>query len=351
MAVAKRFADLGIVSGPNGGFLAPIERIMFDYPRNIRVDYGDCEPNKEWNPSDEIDPAKQLGDKFNPGLFEDVMMHGILVPLDVSLLDGKELADARKASGLPKPAADKIVFRGIRGHRRFKVLTNLHRLFPKDSRFSMVPVTIHEGLTYQQEMDLLVDQFGVKTLNPCEIVNAIKALRKNGLSEVSIASRIGKSRGFVQRRLWILGFPQYVFDAWVAYTLKRDDAVKVNLTDTVLVDLNKAATEDRRNGRPLESVGSDFSNAWKALIEPSIGENGEPAPPAERTAKAMSRSEVQKLLDEQKDLDTIIRSTLEIVIKTSTTSLAALDSACKTLRSKAAEFDRIKAPAAKKAAK
>lgn len=352
--IKKAFADLGIVRNKSGQYLAPINICWYDYSRNLRVDYSDCLPNPNWNEQEDADVSKLSGEKFNAGLYEDIKMHGILVPLEVSFLEGNELTSAHKkaiASGVPSKDAKKIALRGIRGHRRFKALMALHELFPDDPRYAMIPVNIHEGLTYQQEMDMLVDQFGVKGLNVCEIVNAIRVLRSNGLSEVDIAARINKSRGFVQRRLWIIGFPSFVFDAWVAYILKKTDVnPRIDLTDERLNKLNMAATSDRKAGRKLDADHSDFMKQWNAYINP-VDANGNPVPTATRERKSYSRDEIVKMLDEQKDLDTIIRSTLEYVIKQGNVSLQTLNAECQTLRRKASAYDQASKPApAKKTA-
>lgn len=353
--IKKAFADLGIVRDKSGQYLAPINRIWYDYTRNLRIDYSDCLPNPEWNEQEDADVSKLVGDKFNAGLYEDVRMHGILVPLDVSFLEGAELASAHKkaiACGVASKDAKLIGLRGIRGHRRMKALMALHTLYPNDSRYSMIPVNIHEGLTYQQEMDLLVDQFGIKQLNACEVVNAIRVLRSNGLSEVDIAARINKSRGFVQRRLWIIGFPTFVFDAWVAYMLKKTDVnPRLDLTDSVLVELNKCATADRKAGRKLDADHSDFMKQWNAYVNPK-DENGNPVEAkTTRERKSYSRDEIVKMLDEQKDLDTIIRSTLEYVIKQGNVSLQTLNAECQTLRRKASAYDQASKPDNRRKAK
>lgn len=347
--IKKAFADLGIVRDKTGQYLAPINRIWYDYTRNLRIDYSDCLPNPEWNEQEDADVSKLSGEKFNAGLYEDVRMHGILVPLDVSFLEGAELASAHKkaiACGVPSKDAKMIALRGIRGHRRMKTLMALHALYPNDPRYAMIPVNIHEGLTYQQEMDLLVDQFGIKQLNACEIVNAIRVLRLNGLKEFEIAARINKSRGFVQRRLWIIGFPSFVFDAWVAYMLKKTDVnPRIDLTDERLNKLNMAATSDRKAGRKLDDVHSDFMKQWNAYVNP-VDANGNPVAPPARERKTLSKDEIIKFADDA-TLDSIIRSTLDYVIKRGDVSLHTLNAECMTLRKKAAAYDDMSKPAPK----
>lgn len=356
----KSFSDLGIIV-KNGQTYAPINRLWFDYMRNPRIDYADCLPQSvDWNPAgkDEIDATKNIKTEVSASMYDNVFTNGVLVPVEASLLIGDELTRAHTMAAkfgltpagygdminLSPKQVKEIALRGIRGHRRFFTLVQLHKLYPRDEKFAYIPVNIHENLTYQMELDMLIDQGGVKGLNSCELVNAIKTLRSTGLSEVAIASRLNVSRGFVQRRVWIIGFPQFVFDAWVNYMLKREKTVQFNLTDTRLVELYKCATEDRKNGRDLSDPESKFMERWNKYLAPSTSADGTETGGEASTGnnpKMKTRLQAQALMDENKDLDTIITSTIQLMMGNNDVSLHTLNGECKMLRIKAARYDEM----------
>lgn len=332
----------------------PIIEVWFDYSRNLRISYKDCEPSDKWNPSAEFDPTDLKKSGPTPKFYNDIYTNGILTPLEVSKLEGKELVDVRKramASGLSKAEADLIKYRGIRGHRRFYVVNKIRSVEP--DRFKTIPCLVRTGLTYQEEMNLLIDQFGVKTLNSCEIVNAIRELTNQGMTQVQIAERIQMSKGFVQRRQWVLSFPSFVLDAWKHYyTIGKASKdvdpktgkayTRVNLTDTVLVELNKAANIDR-NAKPkraLDHPDSEFMKVWNSLVNPSTNPDGSVAS-VQNAPKAMSKSDIDKIMTMNGDLDPILVSAFQYVTKTADINLTSLDSECKLLRVKAARFDEM----------
>ena len=246
----------------------PFSEIYWDTGRNVRLlSAYDVDPIPNFDPS-----------KHKPGLFESINLEGLKVPLTVA-----ELADDT-AKSLSAKVGRTIRFRGVCGHRRSMVITKIRETQP--DRFNTVPCVIWTGLTEKEELQHLVDQGHVKTLNDFEQYLAVKRLLYSGLTEDQAAAQIGKSRGFVQRRRWIASMPECVekeYQKRYDTSLQKEGDTYVSLTDTVLQDLYKAYTADTSAGLNPESDGSQFMGAWSKLTQTG--------PPA-KEPKSRSRKEL-----------------------------------------------------------
>lgn len=251
-----------------------LDRVFNDKSRNPRMP-----SNYKTDPIKDFDPEKNKA-----GLYEMIDAEGILVPPAVSRLSPERKAALKAARGID---ADVIT---IWGHRRIDVATKIHAVDPK--RFETVDMIVYEGLTEADEIKMLMDHEGVEGLNEFELFSAILSLKLNtSMSEEQIGIHVGKSRGFVQRRLWIAALPAMVQENY-RKKFERDEEGNVPphvpITDKNLVALNKAATADRTDTPDHPKVdpaspGSQFMTAWDKLVK-----NGEVEPPV----KAKSRAEI-----------------------------------------------------------
>ena len=293
--------------------------IFWDEARNVRLKSAyDTEPIPNFDPS-----------RHKPGLYESINLEGLKVPLTVAELDK---ATAEKLSA---QVGHEILYRGVCGHRRSRVIATIRKGDP--SRFETVPAIVWTGLTEREELQHLVDQGHVKTLNDFEQYLAVKRLLYSGLTEDQAAAQIGKSRGFVQRRRWIAAMPAVVeqeYQKRYDTSMQKEGETYVSLTDTVLQDLYKAHTADTNAGIDPAKDGSSFMEAWKKLASA-----GAPAKdPKSRSRKELldfaamvkepivaivlrfAANESTANLNEAADLATSLRS----VVESSTVEIAKL---------------------------
>jgi hypothetical protein len=226
--------------------------VYADFSRNPRMFY-------DTDPKPNYDPAKDKA-----GLYEDIDANGINTPLHVVPLAESEALEIQQKHGLsvrPK-------FRIFRGHRRFDVVRKIREV--SAHKFESLPVTVFEGLTPAEEMDLLVDQIQVKGLNEYEKYLAVKQLKlATRMSEEQIATKLGQSRGWVQRRGWIAAMPQCVEDEYrkrFMVDAEGKTLAHTRLRDEDLNKLNIAANLDRGAGLDPAEPGSEFMKAWTNLV-------------------------------------------------------------------------------------
>lgn len=258
----------------------PADQIYADYGRNFRMStsYVECEPIKDFNP-----------EKHKPNLYEDIKVNGINTPLAVVELLGEE---AEQLSAL---VGRKIKYRVVRGHRRARVIENIRR--DNAHMLETVPANVYRGLSASDEFRLMADHAHVKGLNEYELFDAIRKLALNtSMSEEQIGHQVGRSRGYVQRRKWIMNLPRIVEENY-RKKFERDEEGKavpcVTFTDTDLNELNKAANRDREQNRDPETGGSEFNNQWYKLLETGKAKDPEP--------KAWTRKEMLDKLQWIKD--------------------------------------------------
>lgn len=243
----------------------PADQIFADYDRNFRMSssYSECEPIKDFNP-----------EKQRPNLYEDIKINGLQTPLAVSELDSTE------AETLSHTLGRKVKFRVIRGHRRMKSIENIRRDNPH--MLETIPALVYKGLSDRDEFKLMADHAHVKGLNEYELFDAIRKLALNtGLSEEQIGHQVGRSRGYVQRRKWIMNLPDVV-ELNYRRKFERDGDGKavpcVTFTDSQLTDLYKASNRDREAGRDPSVPDSEFNREWDKLV--TSGKTRDPEPKA-----------------------------------------------------------------------
>lgn len=234
-----------------------LKRIFNDKSRNPRM-----VENYDTDPITGFDPENNRAN-----LYEMINIDGIKVPPAVS-----KLSPARKAKLLAEKNVDADAIT-IWGHRRLDVAMKIHAADPK--RFETVECLVYEGLSEADEIRMLMDHEGVKGLNEYELFSAILSLKLNtSMSEEHIATQVGKSRGYVQRRLWIASLPDVV-ECNYRLKFERDSEGKpmpfVNLTDKALAALNKAANIDRADTLEHPAVdpsdpASEFYKVWNNLV-------------------------------------------------------------------------------------
>lgn len=268
--------------------MVKFEEIFWDYARNFRMaeSYGECEPIAGFNP-----------EKQKPNLYEDIKLNGLNTPLALVELSPEEsdLLSARTGR--------RIRYRGVRGHRRGRSIENIRKDNPH--MLETVPANVYKGLSASDEFRLMADHVHVKGLNEYELFDAVCKLAMNtNLSEEAIGHQLGRSRGYVQRRKWIMNLPPIVEENFRKKFLRGDDGKPVPhtpFTDPDLTKLYGAAGEDRRNGVDPASPGSKFSAAWETLEKTGKAAPAEP--------KAWTRKEMLEKLNWIKD--PIIRNVLQ----------------------------------------
>lgn len=250
-----------------------LARIFNDKSRNPRM-----LSNYDTDPIPNFDPGKH---KAN--LYEMINAEGIRVPPAVSIL-----SEDRKTK-LKERGIDGVDAITIWGHRRLDVANKIHE---RDrTRFDTVECLVYEGLSEADEIRMLMDHEGVQGLNEYELFQAILSLKLNtSLSEEQIGIQVGRSRGYVQRRLWIASLPPVVQENY-RKKFEKDAEGKpvpyVPITDKNLTVLNKAANADRASTPdhpPVDPMadGSEFRKAWDNLV--NSGEAG-PDEPKSKTRK------------------------------------------------------------------
>lgn len=154
------------------------------------------------------------------------------------------LAKSIKEDGLMQPVVvqpvsdmgkdyrpDGVEYRIIAGHRRyvaFKVLSK------NDPAFNIVPCVIKEGLSKKEALLFnLVENTNRKELNILEEAHALAHLKKEGVPRETVASRIGKSGGWVQVRFMLLDLPEEIQQEAAAgminqYEIKKISGMKGN---------------------------------------------------------------------------------------------------------------------------
>lgn len=214
----------------------------------------------------------------------------------------------------------------IQGHRRREAAFQINQ---KDaSKCAEIPCLVFEGLSEADEVKYMIDHFLVKDLGDFEQYLAVKRLVFAGLSEEAIASQIGKSRGFVQRRKWIANAPTCVEDAWRAKA--EGGEATVAITDKNLTELTKAKNADREDGTDDPEGGPKFKEAWTALCATGKVVPTEP--------KSRTRKDLLDLCNTFKD--PIIVTVLKFAAGDSG-GMAELVEEIKVLRAKAAQLDKL----------
>lgn len=230
----------------------------------------------------------------------------------------------------------------LQGHRRFKVVEELAKLDPE--RFELIPCLIYKGLTLSEEQEKVVDHFGVKLLNEFEVYQAIKSLKMtSNLSEDRIAQLIGKSRGYVQRRLWVATLPKVVEAEWKKKVqADKDDENVVNITDKALTALSTANTLDKSKGQASRAGGPEFAKVWENLVKYGTPEG------TVKPSKVMEKKMIEQMRDmlENDELSQLLQWVLGDPVKTQD-----IDNAVTRLREKAQLWDDHVAAQAEKEAK
>ena len=241
--------------------------IFFNESQNVR---GSWEYDTDPAPKFKADAS---GAKS--GLYEQIeSAGGIHTPLWVSKLTTSRQKDIYKKVGVWYDYVD------IRGHRRGRILKRLAALNPgvdgKPGKYDLVQVQIYEGLTEAEEIQLMVDQIGVKGLSDWGMYLACKRLSLTGLTENEIAVKVGKSRGYVQDKLRVAKLPPYVE---TEFRNRAEDKPAANLTRENLIELYRIQGEENIVDGPI------FQEAYAKLTK-----TGAVVPPP---PKAKSRTDLK----------------------------------------------------------
>lgn len=300
---AEKIETVALGTLANGCTLAQAEtaRILIHYERNFRA--FEC---LQTAPTPNFDPSK---DKSAPGLYENILLNGIMTPILLSELEESRREEYHREFG---EWYDFIV---LRGHRRMHVVSQINATNPDNPQFPTVPAMIYKGLTIADEFRLMADQGGGLDYNDYEIYDQIKKLVMNTrMSEEAIANQLSRpdkkiSRGYVQRRKWIMSMPQWVEDNFrLRYTQAKDENGKpipyVNITDKTLQELNKAVTADRETNTDPTAEGSKFKTVWDNFVE-----KGNPTLSGNAPIKPLSKSELETL--HSSTTDPILRTCIE----------------------------------------
>lgn len=216
----------------------------------------------------------------------------------------------------------------VQGHRRYfsAVVVNKRS---NGEKCKEIPCLVEEGLTLDEENRRLIDHFLVKGLSDFEQYLAVKQLLLTGMGEMEVAQHIGKSRGFVQRRKWIVQAPAVVEAEWRKKAEGNEDHVP--LTDPNLTELKKAKTRDQEAGVDNTDGGPAFKEAWSKILATGKVKEAEP--------KAKTRSYMLDYCSMVKDpliLDTIKWCAGEVGI-----DMGKVNEGIATMRAKAVAYDDL----------
>jgi len=306
-------------------------RLFADYDRNFR------QPELyHTDPKAKYDPNSDSLAESTPGLYEDIEANGVLVPLIVSKIS-KERLDTYKDSFNLAKESDLLV---LCGHRRLQVVQKINAKNPQNPLIETVPVIIHHDLSSEQELMVMSDQANFQEYNEFELFLQIRQLTLNtSLSEQKIGERIGKGRTYVQRRKWLLTFPQFVQEEFrkAALGIREDKKKSVKLTDKVLIALNNALKKDHDRGIESDSSDSEFMETWNLFVDGKSADGPKPLTKAQLVEKT---SFVH---------DPILKSAFQVAqgesvdLKSNMDSLAKLRDKAKLADSLREENDKLKA--------
>lgn len=257
----------------------PVCDIYADYGRNVRQTWKyRVEPKKDFNPEDK---------KAVPGFYEDILMAGVRVPITVSELEPNQI------DRLEKKIGRRVKFRVIRGHRRFKAVEMVLELNPGIKGFEELTCEVFSGLSEADEIVMMCDHSGTEPLNEFEEFCSVERLYGTALSQEAIGLQIGRSRAWVQDRIYVLELTRFLPEIRDAYSKRFEPEAKkfvngyVPFTMKDVDQLHKAWTEDTKAGIPADSPSSKTAALWRALREQKQPEATAP--------KALGRDKMDKL--------------------------------------------------------
>ena len=219
----------------------------------------------------------------------------------------------------------------LQGHRRFDVALKLHAIDPE--RFAKLPCLRLFGLTADEEIVKMADQFHVESLDPHENYLAIKALYRAGKSMAEIERITGHKHGYVQRRIWVIRAPSIVEEEWIKKVDGTDGAV--NLTDVNLNKIMMSFNANLEENPKAKEGGPKFKEAWANLVSHGDPEGKAPAP------RAKSRERLLELASAIKD--EYISEALRFAAGEPNISPGDLADAVMALRVKATKWDEYSA--------
>ena len=126
-----------------------------------------------------------------------------------------------------------------------------------------VPCIVYQGLTLEEEMDLVMDHGPVLLLTEQEKFMAAKAMIGVGFNHAFIADKLGMSRAnFTNFFAKLIKLPDVVQEAFLS-----DDEKAPKITQETAKALEKAYAEDQKAPNAVFKVGGDKFNAeWDRVV-------------------------------------------------------------------------------------
>ena len=186
--------------------------------------------DQEFNCREHIAPADVLD------LAKSIQEQGLLQPIVVQPID--DVKDYHP---------DHVEYRIIAGHRRYVAFKALS----KDPQFQQIPCVIRTGLDKKEALIFnLMENTSRKDLNILEEAKALEGLKEAGVPRETVASRIGKSGGWVQVRFMLLDLPETIQQEAAAgilnqYELKKIWSIK---SDQGRLEATKQVKEAKQKG-------------------------------------------------------------------------------------------------------
>jgi ParB-like chromosome segregation protein Spo0J len=171
-------------------------------------------------------------------------------------------------------------YKVIRGHRRRGVMEWMRAddvangVPKKDVRWNKIPVKIHEGMSYEDEVARMLDHGQRKSLNSLELFTAVKKLVELGWGETRIKKHLGESRGNIHAHFNALTLPSEVTEMYLSGLKDKKSATKISTEQ--IEELKKAWNADvqaskKPGGMPLAyGGGPEFKMAFSALKEKTL---------------------------------------------------------------------------------
>lgn len=122
-----------------------------------------------------------------------------------NLTEIAELAQSIEENGLIQPIIVQDVpgqdgYQIVSGHRRYAACTRL--------KWAQIPCIVRRDMLPDEELVTMLVENGQRAgLDPVEEARALSMLKAGGHSDVDVGRRIGRSQGYVSRRLALLSLP------------------------------------------------------------------------------------------------------------------------------------------------
>lgn len=240
----------------------PVSEIFADYERNFRDPIGDY---RGCLPTEGYDHDKFLAGNAKQGLFESIYHNGVITPIWVAVLTASQIEEIYDRTKV------RYKYRVIRGHKRFRVVSEINTRFP--GKIEELTVDAYEGLSELEEWEKLADHGETQREEPLSELGEFRAvvnLFAAGFSQVKIANMFGQKRGWSMRRVWLhqMGVNTPIEKHYLAkFDPKAEKGTFYTFPLSAVDDLHTAWTADNEAGTDPMSEGAKFLAIWNTFAE------------------------------------------------------------------------------------